>query len=412
MKVVKCINNHFFDQDKYPLCPHCGAPAAIPAAKPNNVVQEKPKRGFLSGLVKKNNAPANEPVAPVPVQQPVENNNGKPAWESATEPIDFGNTPNGMGNSGANSHPGTVVNPGMPVNTGATAGRSSIDAATQPMDFNANPSADLSATPGMSSPSGSNNGYPAAAPQNDNFVGANQSVQPGANPGAVPSQANNYSNAATPQGVPAGTANISGKIAAPQDNISLPTESIFSSGITPEPDISSTIKKSLEENEGKTVSFFASMTAASSSSAPVTTSASSGSEDSQHVSQAGADSSVLRQEPVCGWLVCIAGSYIGGAFPVYAGKNSIGRNRNNRIVLDRDNHVSREHHALIIYEPKKRNFYIQPGDSSGLTYLNDEYIMEPKPLSAKDRIEIGQCKFLFVPLCGEDFSWEEYLNKE
>ena len=74
--------------------------------------------------------------------------------------------------------------------------------------------------------------------------------------------------------------------------------------------------------------------------------------------------------------------------------------------------MSREKHAMVIYEPKKRNFYIQPGDSSGLTYLNDDYITESKRLAAKDILEIGDCQFVFVPLCGDDFSWEDYISKE
>ena len=28
MNVTKCINGHFFDADKYQLCPHCGAIAS------------------------------------------------------------------------------------------------------------------------------------------------------------------------------------------------------------------------------------------------------------------------------------------------------------------------------------------------------------------------------------------------
>ena len=117
-------------------------------------------------------------------------------------------------------------------------------------------------------------------------------------------------------------------------------------------------------------------------------------------------------DPVVGWLVCISGKHFGESFSIGAGKNSIGRNDDNRIVLYKDNKVSRTKHALITFEPKKRFFYLQPGDSSGLTYLNDDYIDESKKLKPKDIIELGDSKFLFVPLCDETFSWEEYLPKE
>lgn len=174
-----------------------------------------------------------------------------------------------------------------------------------------------------------------------------------------------------------------------------------------EQSIQDTIRKAVEGNEEKTMSFFSSKTSANVSATNVAQTASSA---ASAASLTGEVVAAPSQEPVCGWLVCVEGKYIGGCFQVYAGKNSIGRGKNNRIILAEDDHISREHHALIIYEPKKRNFYIQPGDSSGLTYLNDEYIMEPKQLKNRDRIEIGQCKFLFIPLCGEDFSWEEYLK--
>ena len=114
-------------------------------------------------------------------------------------------------------------------------------------------------------------------------------------------------------------------------------------------------------------------------------------------------------EPIVGWLVCIKGIHLGDAFIIYSGKNSIGRSDDNRIVITGDNSISRSKHAFIVYEPKKRNFYLQPGDSSGLTYLNEEYITESKLLSSKDVIELGESKFIFIPLCGQDFSWEEYI---
>lgn len=147
------------------------------------------------------------------------------------------------------------------------------------------------------------------------------------------------------------------------------------------------VRKASATNEGKTMSYFSAMTA---STGPQT---------------------AAPADPVVGWLVSIAGKHFGESFHICAGKNSIGRSENNRIVLNKDDSVSRERHALIVYEPKKRNFYLQPGDSSGLTYLNEEYITESKKLSARDMIEIGDSRFLFVPLCGDSFSWEDHISK-
>ena len=117
-------------------------------------------------------------------------------------------------------------------------------------------------------------------------------------------------------------------------------------------------------------------------------------------------------DPVVGWLVCIKGQHFGESFNIAAGRNSIGRGEENKIVLGRDKKISRTKHALLTYEPKKRNFYLQPGDGSGLTYLNDEYIEESQKIHARDIVEMGDSKFMFIPLCDESFSWEDYIEKE
>lgn len=111
-----------------------------------------------------------------------------------------------------------------------------------------------------------------------------------------------------------------------------------------------------------------------------------------------------------GWLVCISGQHLGNTFMLSAGKNSIGRLSNNQIALVKDPSVSREKHASVVYEPKKRVFYLQPGDSSGLTYLNDEYIDSSRMIQAYDVIEIGETKLMLMPLCSEKFTWDEYIK--
>lgn len=115
-------------------------------------------------------------------------------------------------------------------------------------------------------------------------------------------------------------------------------------------------------------------------------------------------------DPVVGWLVCISGARFGESFNIGAGMNSIGRSSNNRIVLEHEETVSREKHAFITYEPKHRQFYVKPGEGSGLTYLNDEFLTETKQISGKSILEFGNSRYIFIPLCGADFTWEDYLN--
>jgi len=174
---------------------------------------------------------------------------------------------------------------------------------------------------------------------------------------------------------------------------------IAESPASPEPSsLSEAIKQASANSEGKTASYFSAVTSGNSAV----------SESSAHAPAQQNENT----EPVVGWLVCIEGKHTGTSFCIQAGKNTIGRSSSNTVVLSRDNSVSREKHAIVVYEPKKRNFFIQPGDSSGLTYLNDEYITESTKLSERDIIETGSSKLMFVPLCSENFSWEDYLNKE
>lgn len=115
-------------------------------------------------------------------------------------------------------------------------------------------------------------------------------------------------------------------------------------------------------------------------------------------------------EPVVGWLVCIKGDYLGESFNLKSGRNNIGRAGNMDIVLAKDGRVSRDRHAAVVYEPNKREFLVQSGESSGLTYLNGELLMGFKPFVQDDKLTVGGCEFLFKPLCGADFSWDQYIK--
>ena len=121
-----------------------------------------------------------------------------------------------------------------------------------------------------------------------------------------------------------------------------------------------------------------------------------------------------NSDPVVGWLVCLKGEYIGQSFELVSGRNNIGRSLSNHIALAKEKTVSREKHASILFDPKEKEFYISPGEESGLTYLNGELIMEHRPLKDRDCIELGMTKFLFVQLCSKDCDWhniDSFLKK-
>jgi hypothetical protein len=116
--------------------------------------------------------------------------------------------------------------------------------------------------------------------------------------------------------------------------------------------------------------------------------------------------------PVVGWLVCIDGNHLGDSFNIYTGRNSIGRSDVNKIVLDKDMSVSRDKHCFIIFEPKKCEFIFMHGESDSLTYVNDEPVYDKKQIFKNDKIQVGNCILLFVPLCDDNFKWDNLINKE
>lgn len=115
--------------------------------------------------------------------------------------------------------------------------------------------------------------------------------------------------------------------------------------------------------------------------------------------------------PIVGWLVCIDGEEKGKDFHLWAKINTIGRSESMDVCLKGDPTISKENHARLAYDPKHNNFRLIPGTSSNNIYLNDEPIYVPTKIEAYDVIEIGEVKLIFIPLCGEKFSWEGRLEK-
>ncbi len=110
--------------------------------------------------------------------------------------------------------------------------------------------------------------------------------------------------------------------------------------------------------------------------------------------------------PVVGWLVCVAGPDRGRDYRIHGEKNFIGRGPAMDIVIAGDDSVSRDKHAAVAYDPKKRNFWLLPGEASGLVYLNDQLVNTPSPLKSRDIIELGKTRLMFWPLCDDQFHWD------
>ena len=124
----------------------------------------------------------------------------------------------------------------------------------------------------------------------------------------------------------------------------------------------------------------------------------------------GATKALHRQasgvSPVVGWLVCVEGPDRGQDYRIHMEKNFVGRSPAMDIPIANDDSISREKHAAITFDPKKRVFWLVPGESTGLVYLNETLVNSPVELKADDVIELGKSKLVLVPFASEKFPWQ------
>ncbi|WP_202941136.1 MULTISPECIES: FHA domain-containing protein [Alteromonas] len=117
----------------------------------------------------------------------------------------------------------------------------------------------------------------------------------------------------------------------------------------------------------------------------------------------------LMQDPVSGWLVVVKGSGKGHFLKLGFGQNSIGRGPTERVSINfGDGQISRSNHATISYDPRGNQFYIQPGSGTNMTYIDTQPtpVLQPMVLPPFSHISIGETTLRFVPLCGEQFTWD------
>ncbi len=118
-------------------------------------------------------------------------------------------------------------------------------------------------------------------------------------------------------------------------------------------------------------------------------------------------SHTMGKEPVTGWLVCVVGEHFGEDFKLKSGRNFIGRSAAMDVPITKDTTVSRERHAIVVYEPKGNLFIVQPGDSKELCYLNDEVVLSPREIKIHDRLLVGKTELMFIPCCTAVFQWDQ-----
>ena len=118
-------------------------------------------------------------------------------------------------------------------------------------------------------------------------------------------------------------------------------------------------------------------------------------------------------DPVVGWLVVVHGPGAGNSVRLSYGMNAIGRDKESQVTLDfGDDQITRIGHANLIYDPKNCKYYIQHGGGNNLTYLNDAPVLAPTELKGQEHIVLGDTTLRFMPLCGEDFDWNDFVADE
>ena len=120
----------------------------------------------------------------------------------------------------------------------------------------------------------------------------------------------------------------------------------------------------------------------------------------------GGDLSGGKVDPVVGWLVCVEGPLRGTDWHLHAGYNYIGREVGD-IHIQGDGQISREKHATVAYYDKNHTYYVGPAEGRNIIELNGEPVFSATPLSGRDIIKIGTTKLMFVPLCSEEFTWDQ-----
>ena len=76
------------------------------------------------------------------------------------------------------------------------------------------------------------------------------------------------------------------------------------------------------------------------------------------------------------------------------------------IYIKGDIKISREKHAMVVYDDEERVFFFRPVDGKSVVRVNGKLVTIPVEVHSYDIIKIGTTKLMFVPLCGERFNWD------
>lgn len=98
---------------------------------------------------------------------------------------------------------------------------------------------------------------------------------------------------------------------------------------------------------------------------------------------------------VVGILITYSTNPAGDVYKIYEGRNMIGRNNTNDIVISTDEKVSGTH-LLIFFNEAEGVFWANDQFSSNGTYINGKFSRGETQIQTNDVIVIGKTKFVFL----------------
>ena len=103
-----------------------------------------------------------------------------------------------------------------------------------------------------------------------------------------------------------------------------------------------------------------------------------------------------ERKRLVGFLVTFSLSPNGEFFPLYEGKNTVGRDDQSHICIQGDSTIS-ERHLSILFRPVDRKFKFKDEQSSNGTFINGE-LMDEGELKNLDEIKAGATRLLFIEI--------------
>ena len=110
-------------------------------------------------------------------------------------------------------------------------------------------------------------------------------------------------------------------------------------------------------------------------------------------------------DPVVGWLVCTEGIEKGKDYRLHSDNNYVGRDPRMDVCIRQDETVSRENAAIVSYDSTEKKYYLSPDKGRSIVRLNNTALFSTQEINSRDRISIGNTELMFIPLCGDNFEW-------